>query len=299
MCPNNHESPAVSVIVCTYNHGIYIGKCIEGILRQTFKDFELIIINDGSTDDTDEVVKSFGDRRIRYIRLETNSGSIGKIRNLAVSYARGEYIFFTDSDCIPESDWIEMGLAEFRKSDVYAVEGKLIYHKEGYKPALSERKVSNEVGGMWMNANMAFRRVIFEEFNYDPAMRRQEDRELAIRIQRKYKIPFTPSCIVYHQIIKRNIGGYLREARNLSTDEMIMLFKNYGDRNDMFANKYRIYAPHLLIVLLVPPVVLIEIFLGRIRSWKDVTLLPFVWLKSVYLRYLVWKAAIKHRIFIL
>ncbi|UCC80889.1 MAG: glycosyltransferase family 2 protein [Candidatus Zixiibacteriota bacterium] len=299
MNPQDNKTTTVSILVCAYNHGKYIGKCIEGILQQSFEHFELIILNDGSTDNTDEIVRSFNDRRIRYIKNENNSGSIGKIRNQAVSCARGDYIFFTDSDCIPKFDWIERGLSEFKREKVFAVEGKLIYHKEGYRPALSERKVSNESGGMWMNANMAFRREIFEEFNYDPTMRRQEDRELAIRVRRKYKIPFAPSCIVYHQIIKRSVGQYLLEARNICPDEMIRLFKEYGDRNDMFTNKYRIYNPIFLAAFIFPPLILAEIFLGRVRSWSDVILLPFVWLKSAYVRFLVWKAAIKHRVFVL
>ncbi len=299
MNSQNIEIPAVSILVCIYNHGRYISKCIEGILRQSFEHFELIILNDGSTDNTDEVVRSFDDRRIRYIKNEKNSGSIGKVRNQAVSYARGDYIFFTDSDCIPKFDWIEKGLSELKKDKILVIEGKLIYHKEGYKPALSERKVSNESGGMWMNANMAFRREIFEEFDYNPAMRRQEDRELAIRIQRKYEIPFAPSCIVYHQMIKRNVKQYLLEARNICPEEMILLFKEYGDRNDIFRNRYRIYNPVFLAAFIFPPIILAEIFLGRIRSWNDIILLPFVWLKSAYVRLLVWKAAIKHRVLII
>jgi glycosyltransferase involved in cell wall biosynthesis len=293
------EIPSVSIIVCTYNHGIYIAKCIEGILKQTFRDFELIILDDGSSDNTDEIVKSFNDGRIRYIKKYKNSGSIGRIRNKAVSYAGGDYIFFTDSDCIPKTDWVEKGLVKLRKENVYVIEGKLVYHRDGYKPALSERKVSNEFGGMCMNANMAFRKEIFEEFNYDPSMRRQEDRDLAIRIRRKYEIPFASSCIVYHQIIIRNIRQYLVEARNISPEEKIILHKKYGDKNDLFKNRFRIYNPLFLAVTVFPPIILAEIFAGRVRSWRDVILLPFVWPKSIYVRYLVWKAAFKQRILVI
>jgi glycosyltransferase involved in cell wall biosynthesis len=295
----NENIPGVSIIVCTYNHASYIDKCIKGILSQTFQDFELIIIDDGSTDNTREIVESFDDPRIRYIKYDQNSGSIGKIRNQAVSYARGEYIFFTDSDCIPKFDWIETGLTALKEDGVFVIEGKLIYNREGYKPTLSERKVSNESGGMWMNANMAFRKMIFEEFNYDPTMRRQEDRELALRIQSKYSIPFIPSCIVYHQILKRTIRRYINEATNLSANEMVRLFREYGDKNEMFSNRFRIYAPQLIIILLFPPVLIAEFILGRIKSRRDLILLPFVWVKAAYLRYLVWKAAIKHRIFVI
>ena len=131
--------PLVSIIICTYNHGKYIDKCITGILSQSYRNFELIIINDGSSDNTDEIVASFDDGRIKYIKFVENSGSIGKIRNLSVSYAGGEYVFFTDSDCIPRWDWIENGLKAFRENKCKIIEGKLIYNREGYKPTLSER----------------------------------------------------------------------------------------------------------------------------------------------------------------
>ena len=85
----------VSVVVPTYNAGRYVGEAIESVLRQTYKNFELIVIDDGSTDNTEEVVKRYG-KQVRYIK-QKNSG-IAEARNRGIHAARGELISFLDAD---------------------------------------------------------------------------------------------------------------------------------------------------------------------------------------------------------
>jgi glycosyltransferase involved in cell wall biosynthesis len=87
--------PKVSVIIPTYNRGSFIGSTIESILNQTYKDFEVIVIDDGSTDDTEERVKVFG-KKVRYIYQENSGPSAA--RNNAIRNAKGKYIAFCDSD---------------------------------------------------------------------------------------------------------------------------------------------------------------------------------------------------------
>ena len=88
----------VSVILCAYNEEKYISKAIESILNQTLTDLELIIVNDGSTDNTLNIINSFKDNRIRLINQE-NIG-LGASRNKAMKIASGEYVTFLDAD-----DW--------------------------------------------------------------------------------------------------------------------------------------------------------------------------------------------------
>lgn len=90
----------VSVIMPSYNTGKYIADSIESVLRQTYSDWELLIVDDCSTDDTDEVIKPFlHDQRIRYLRNEKNSGAAVS-RNKALKEAKGKWIAFLDSDDI-------------------------------------------------------------------------------------------------------------------------------------------------------------------------------------------------------
>jgi len=90
--------PKISVITPCYNASATLAKTIESVLAQTLTDFEMVLVDDGSTDDTAEIIASFDDPRIRYVYQE-NAGP-GPARNRAVSEARGEYLAFLDSDDI-------------------------------------------------------------------------------------------------------------------------------------------------------------------------------------------------------
>ena len=96
----------ISVIVPIYNAENSIKKCVESILNQTKKELEIILINDGSTDNTEEVIRSFKDKRIKYYKNE-NKG-IGKTRNFGIDKATGEYIMFLDSDDYMPKDECEL-----------------------------------------------------------------------------------------------------------------------------------------------------------------------------------------------
>ncbi len=91
--------PQITVLMPTYNGEKYLKDSIASILNQTFKDFELLIINDGSPEKTDKIIESFHDERIRYIKNQTNIG-ISQSSNLGLSLARGRYIARQDHDDI-------------------------------------------------------------------------------------------------------------------------------------------------------------------------------------------------------
>ena len=95
--------PAVSVILPAYNCEKFIGKAIQSVLQQTFTDFELIIINDGSTDNTGSIIQTFDDQRIVYLKNPGNQGLISTLNN-AISYAKGKYIARMDGDDISLSE---------------------------------------------------------------------------------------------------------------------------------------------------------------------------------------------------
>ena len=88
--------PDISIIVPIYNAEKYINKCIDSILNQTKKELEIILVNDGSTDKTESIIKSYKDKRIKYFK-NTNHG-IGYTRNYGISKSTGKYIMFLDSD---------------------------------------------------------------------------------------------------------------------------------------------------------------------------------------------------------
>ncbi len=87
----------VSVVMPTYNRRYIVAEAVRSVLSQTYQDFELLVIDDGSTDDTAQVAKSFSDSRIRYIRLKKNGG-VAAATNKGLREASGEFISFLDSD---------------------------------------------------------------------------------------------------------------------------------------------------------------------------------------------------------
>lgn len=87
----------VSIIMPSWNTGNFIAESIQSVINQSYKNWELIIVDDCSTDNTDEVVRSFKDKRIRYFKNEKNSGA-AITRNRAICEAKGEWIAFLDSD---------------------------------------------------------------------------------------------------------------------------------------------------------------------------------------------------------
>ena len=99
--------PKISIIVPVYNVEKYLRKCIDSILNQTFKDFELILIDDGSTDESGKICDEYNlkDNRIKVIHKE--NGGLSSARNAGLDIAQGEYIGFVDSD-----DWIELDMYE-------------------------------------------------------------------------------------------------------------------------------------------------------------------------------------------
>ena len=93
----NDINPLISVIIPTYNRSVTLGTAIQSVLNQTYQNFELIIIDDGSLDDTCKVISTFSDQRIRYIKHTLNQGAPAA-RNTGIKKSKGKYIAFLDSD---------------------------------------------------------------------------------------------------------------------------------------------------------------------------------------------------------
>ena len=121
--------PKISVILPVYNSEKYIKKSVESVLNQTFTDFELIIVNDGSTDDTINILNSFSDSRIEIIN-QPNMGP-GAARNNALDVAIGEYIMFLDSDDWYSDDCLETAYREITTYDADMTFFQMINYNNG------------------------------------------------------------------------------------------------------------------------------------------------------------------------
>ena len=164
-------APKVSVIVPIFNAERYLRETIESVLRQSFKDYELILVDDGSTDRSAEICRSVKDQRIFYMRQENQGVSVA--RNTGLAIARGELIGFLDSDDVWHPEKISEHVAHFfRVPDLgvsYAgcrfIDASGASMKTGYRPKLSNVTAAdvfcrNPLAG---GSSGFFRRAIFED----------------------------------------------------------------------------------------------------------------------------------------
>lgn len=111
-------SPRVSVVIATYNRSSVLRYAIECVLAQTVSDWELIVVGDACTDDTEQVVKSFGDERIRFVNLPVNSGEQATPNSEGMRLARGEYVALLNHDDFWTPDHLAAALEVIPGADV-------------------------------------------------------------------------------------------------------------------------------------------------------------------------------------
>jgi len=104
---NKKTVPQVSVIMCTHNDAAFLKEAIDSILNQSFQDFEFIIINDGSTDNTKQIIEDINSPKIRYFEHLQNKGQEDS-KNLGLSKATGQYVAYMDGDDISYPDRLQI-----------------------------------------------------------------------------------------------------------------------------------------------------------------------------------------------
>ena len=96
-------NPLISIVIPTFNHVNYLSKALESVLHQTYTNWEAIVIDNHSTDDTGKVIDKFNDHRIKYLKIQ-NNGVIAKSRNIGIKSAKGDWVAFLDSDDLWTND---------------------------------------------------------------------------------------------------------------------------------------------------------------------------------------------------
>ena len=289
----------ISVLICVYNGEKYIRRCIKSLLDQTVQDFELIIVDDGSTDNTRKIIEEFNDKRIIYFRNTRNMG-IAKSRNrcIKLSNPKTEYLFFTDDDCIVLNDWIEQGLIYLKEKGYDGVEGKIYYISEDYKPTYSDGTYirQNLKGGSYMTGNIAYKKSIIKKVDgFDEKYVYLNDRDIALRIiQAGGRICFNPKMIVYHQKITIKPMEFVKTGKQIR--DRVLLFKKFRDRPLIL---WRIVYPKNLLGIIFPPLVFLSFFRNRYKTKEDYVLFPFIYIRLIYQRLNLWYMCIKERVLLI
>ncbi|KAF5437693.1 Glycosyltransferase, GT2 family, partial [Candidatus Methanophagaceae archaeon] len=217
--------PFVSVVICTYNRSDHLKKCLDSMQDQTHDNFEVIVVNGPSTDNTEEVLKNYPFKMIQ----QKEKGGLSAARNLGIEAARGEIIAFIDDDGIADEYWLDELTKLYITDVVVSVGGKIAplwlcekpeWYTDYLGSSLSLFDRSQNIEQMTFphtpyGCNMSFRKRIFEEIGYfDVSLGRclsknllcHDELDLYKRINEKgykkkgYKTMYNPKAIVYHQI---------------------------------------------------------------------------------------------------
>ena len=284
---------AVSVLICVRNVEKYIGNCLRSILDQTYNDFEIVLIDDLSTDKTKEMVTGFNDKRIRYFRNKKWRG-IAKNRNLGLKYAKGDFVFFTDGDCIVSKDWIEQGVKFLKNPDCAGVEGRICYVSEDYIPTFCDHTYES-AQGKFMTGNIAYKKNVVESVRgFDERYSYHEDRDLGLRILKNGKIKFNPNMIVYVQKQILSPNELVRHSPILKN--RVYLFKRFKDKESV---SWRIVDPWSLAKIICPPLVFASLFSDKFKTLDDYKLLPFTYPQIISERLYLWRECARERVFLL
>jgi glycosyltransferase involved in cell wall biosynthesis len=230
---NQKQLPTVSVIIPTYNRAHLIGRSVRSVLNQTYTDFELIIVDDGSKDNTEDILKAFNDPRIMFIKHTINRG-VCAARNTGIKSARGAYIAFQDSD----DEWLpqklEKQMAVFqqdKKGDIGLVVCEyIIVSKDGEKrfvPRVNEltyQKMLSHLGG-YGEATQRFmlkRDLTASELYFDQRLPAWEEWDLLFRVSRHCRIDYARDVLVKYY---RHGGPHVDVPTNRLRARKILLRK--------------------------------------------------------------------------
>jgi len=191
------KDPIISVIIPVYNREQTISNAIESVLNQSYDDYELVIVDDGSEDGTIDVIKSYDCKKINVIELGTNNGA-NVARNKAIMEANGEYISFLDSDDVYPYDNLEKKYDHLKHLDKsfagvctptykYDHKGlKSIHKPKKEKITQEDIKKKNLIGGF---SSIILRRSVFEHVGFlDESLPACQDYEFYIRLLKEYDI---------------------------------------------------------------------------------------------------------------
>jgi GT2 family glycosyltransferase len=220
--------PKISVIVCTHNGSLFIRDCFDNLMKLDYPDFEVIVVNDGSTDDTEAIARQYDFRLIN-----TGKRGLSNARNTGLEEATGTIVAFIDDDAYPEKDWLKYLAATFNANDCAGVGGPNISPPGdgniadcianapgGPSHVLFSDKKAEHIPG----CNMAFRKKCLEIIGgFDPQfVSAGDDVDICWRIQeRGWWLAFSAASMVWHH--RRNsISAYWRQQKGYGKAEALL-----------------------------------------------------------------------------
>ncbi len=227
------RAPFVSVIVCSYNGGRTLAACLDSLGKLNYPEYEVILVDDGSTDDTAYIAAQYP--RVRYIH-QSNHG-LSHARNTGATAARGEVFAYTDSDCMVDADWLYYLIGTLVSGDYAGVGGPNVTPPAqnwiqacvaaapgGPSHVLLTDTIAEHIPG----CNMAFYQWAFERVGgFDPEYHKAgDDVDFCWRIQKAgWVIAFSPTAIVWHYR-RFTLRAFLKQQDGYGEAESLLRFKH-------------------------------------------------------------------------
>ncbi len=212
------EFKSISVVICTYNRAIILERCIESLKMQTYPNFEIIVVNGPSTDETDKVLEKY--KEIRTVN-ERKLNGLSFARNLGIKEAKGEIIVFIDDDSVADKNWIKYLVEGYTDESIGGVGGIVLnmvdnsnQFKNGYisragiPSFINEKDLDyNDPKGNFFNyimgTNSSFKKNLLNEIGlFDEKIKYYLDEaDVCVRVIRSgYKIKHVTNAIVFHEM---------------------------------------------------------------------------------------------------
>lgn len=296
------NAQGISVIVCTYNRCQSLQQCLDSLLLLDYPEYEIVVVDDCSIDETKFFLQSLRDSRIKVVHQACNSG-LSQARNVGVLAARYEVVAFTDDDCVVDNDWLKYLSEKIFQGGAGLVSGQTFYKSCDYKGYFPERVVQN-IDARWpMGCNLAYRKAIFSSvggFSHYFYKFNNEDTEMAIRaIAGGFTWLRAPQAVMYHQQANWTTDKLYKSARN---------FAVWPALKKLYPKHFRLLKPRLLWGVVVEPVdyllilffpIILPVLLARyfLHDKRDFKIFFAKWPAYFILRrYYIYKEAVKNRV---
>lgn len=242
----NEINAKVSVIIPTYNRGNLISNSIKSVLNQTYKYLEVIVVDDGSTDNTKEEINKIEDERVRYIKLKQNSGG-SNARNIGMINATGKYISFQDSDDIYYPNKIETQVKniinkhsnlDFCKIKVnFNSSYSQFYPNSRQEKSIQDGNIFNELisrGNFISTQAILAKKNFLIKYLFDPKMPRLQDYDLILRMIPKVRISYTRDVLVELNIQNDSITLSQQKLKKAVKILLKKKFEFNSNQNELF-----------------------------------------------------------------
>lgn len=216
----NNENK-ISIIIPAYNVSLYIKECVESVCKQSYKNLEIIIVDDGSTDNTLEILKEMKKNDLRINLIHKENGGLSSARNAGLKIATGDYIMFLDSDDWLESDCCQDTITKIKENNAdlvffdyfkeyennmvkhYSYKQDMIYSSQEKPFFLYDMRTITAWGKL-------YKKEVLENSLFDENMKTAEDVDFNYRFYQKVnKAVYLHKCLLHYRILKKSaIHGY-------------------------------------------------------------------------------------------